>query len=601
MAVINANNTYPVRIPEGINFSQANSSQEKRLREIEELYKNGGDWVSAADTLGTTGNFVATPNESGAPTGAYRSISGASNGSMLWGMGGQMATGGVSEGTQVVSALDNSRWVVGANGELNPYVAAIEAADAGGKSGAVGNAGNAGAAPSASYSASGSSSYSRTSTPVETNPYTAAISAFDYGPAPEWGGSDYQARRDAAMQRAEDMKFSYDPNTDPSWLAYQKQYRREGDRATANALGQAAAMTGGMPSSYAVTAASQAGDYYASQLSDKLPQLYQDAYNRYLQEYQRQLGIADAYAGYDQTEYNRYLTRLGQYNTDRNFAYGAYRDQIGDQRYADETAYNRSRDALSDERYQTEWEAKQAQQALENARYDTEYGDKRHDAAVDEALAIAKYLGYVPEQYAELLGVPAGTQYYTLANSGSSSGGRSSGGSSSGASTLAKKFASMGSAQILAYIKKNFGEGVLADSDWALLTEAGIDPDWLRRNGFRTEAQQAIMNAESTGASYAIPSAYAALLDEIKANEGAGSTGGTDSGFIHNDATHTSMSYGFRRVWPTLRNDFDAGMSERELLQKIMRYRDNGTLTDDDVNVIIDQLGLERKTGGAGR
>ena len=109
---------------------------------------------------------------------------------------------------------------------------------------------------------------------------------------------------------------------------------------------------------------------------------------------------------------------------------------------------------------------------------------------MDEALAIAKYLGYVPEQYAEILGVPAGTQYYALANA-STGGSRSSGGStSSGASTLAKKFASMGSAQILAYIKKNFGEGVLADSDWALLTEAGIDPDWLRKNGFRTEAQQ---------------------------------------------------------------------------------------------------------------
>ena len=473
----------------GLNFSQADSSQERALREIEDLYKSGGDWVSAADALGTNGNFVSVGNEGGAPTGAYRSISGATNGSMLWGLDGKMASGDVPVGTQLI-APDGTKWQVGEGGALNPYQAAIQAADAG-------NAGAAVPAGSSSYSASGSASSSRTSTPAETNPYAAAISAFDYGPAPEWGGSDYQRRRDAAMQRAEDMKFNYDPNTDPSWLAYQKQYRREGDRATANALGQAAAMTGGNPSSYAVTAASQAGDYYAAQLSDKLPQLYQDAYNRYLQEYQRQLGIADAYAGYDQTEYNRYLTRLGQYNTDRNFAYGAYRDQVGDQRYADETAYNRSRDALSDERYETQWaqemreyEDKLAQQALETEFNERKYGDSRHDAAVDEALAIAKYLGYVPEQYAELLGVPAGTQYYTLANA-STGGSRSSGGSSSsGASTLAKKFASMGSAQILAYIKKNFGEGVLADSDWALLTEAGIDPDWLRKNGFRTEAQQ---------------------------------------------------------------------------------------------------------------
>lgn len=582
----------------GLNFTQADSSQERALREIEDLYKSGGDWVSAADALGTNGNFVSVGNEGAAPTGAYRSISGATNGSMLWGLNGQMASGDVPVGTQLI-APDGTKWQVGEGGALNPYQAAIQAADAGA----------AGTVPAggSSYSASGGSSYSSSSSPA-ANPYAAAIDAFDYGPAPEWSGTEYERRRDAALQRAENMQFNYDPNTDPSWLAYQKQYRREGDRATANALGQAAAMTGGMPSSYAVTAASQAGDYYASQLSDKLPQLYQDAYNRYLQEYQRQLGIADAYAGYDQTEYNRYLTRLGQYNTDRNFAYGQYRDQIGDQRYADETAYARSRDALSDERYETQWaqemreyEDKLAQQARENGWTEQEYQDKRHDAAVDEALAIAKYLGYVPEQYAEILGVPAGTQYYTLANK--TTGGSGSGGGGGGGGT--GDWSKLTAAKLRDALADFYGGRILTKQQWyeAIGKDDRITDAWLRKNGFVQE--QDIRNAESTGEAMDIVSAMGDYMDYLRAAEGngatGGKTGGSSTGFIHNDAEHTAMSDGFRRVWPTLRNDFDAGMSEKELLQKIMRYYDNGTLTDDDVNVIIDQLGLEKNTGGFGR
>jgi len=264
------------------------------------------------------------------------------------------------------------------------------------------------------------------------NAYQTYLDQWDYEPAPEWNGTDYEQKRDAALEaagekwqgseyqplrdaalkRAEEMQWNYDPNSDPVWQAYQKQYRREGDRASQEALAQAAMRTGGLANSYAVTAASQAGDYYASQLSDKLPQLYQDAYNRYLQEFQRQMGISDQYQGFDDreysrwadqqgrnfdladrynqygnTEYQRYLDQLGQYNTDRNFDYGRYRDAVGDARYADETAYDRNyqaqRDAISDQRYDQQW----AQQLREYAdaqgwkqaewnQYLREYGDQ---------------------------------------------------------------------------------------------------------------------------------------------------------------------------------------------------------------------------------
>lgn len=258
------------------------------------------------------------------------------------------------------------------------------------------------------------------------DPYQARRDAALEAYGEKWQGSEYQPLRDEYLRKAADMEFSFDPNTDPVWQALQKQYLREGRRATEDTLGRYAAMTGGMPSTAAVSAATQAGDYYAAQLSDRLPQVYQDAYNRYLQEYQKQLGISDAYAGFDDREYSRWLDQQGknldlanayyqygqqdysrfldtldQFNKDRSFNYGAARDnqQLGRQmtedqyrryqdalsqaNYEDETAYNRYRDTVSDQRYDAEWAQKLREYADEQnwkttewQQYLREYGDK---------------------------------------------------------------------------------------------------------------------------------------------------------------------------------------------------------------------------------
>ena len=123
------------------------------------------------------------------------------------------------------------------------------------------------------------------------------------GTAPSYQNR-YQEQMDSLLGEVSNPQpFDYDQATDPVWSAYKKQYRREGQRASANAMAQAAAATGGVPSSYAVTAGQQAGDYYASQLSDALPSLYEQAYNRYLQEYaQKQLQQGYAIPGWKLVE-----------------------------------------------------------------------------------------------------------------------------------------------------------------------------------------------------------------------------------------------------------------------------------------------------------
>lgn len=160
--------------------------------------------------------------------------------------------------------------------------------------------------------------------------------------------------------------FSYDPASDPLWQSYRKQYAREGQRAAEDTLGSYAAMTGGMPSTAAVTASQQAGNYYAAQAADRLPQLREQAYNEYLNELNRKGQVMSAAQGMSNMDYNRFLDRLsqwnteqgqqlqnisalsglldqgyGQYNTDRSFGYGVYADALARESQADSTAYER--------------------------------------------------------------------------------------------------------------------------------------------------------------------------------------------------------------------------------------------------------------------
>lgn len=202
-----------------------------------------------------------------------------------------------------------------------------------------------------------------------------SFGSFSYGRE-----NDYQRALDDVVNRE---AFSWDKDTDPSWQAYKKQYTREGRRATEDTLGQYAAMTGGMPSSAAVTAATQAGDYYAAQMSDKIPELYQQAYNRYLQEYQQKQAALSALASDRQRAYGEY--------TDQ---YDMLRNRLGDLQGQENTEYTRAvEEALrrqEAERYAEEQRIAEEQRAQQAAQQ-----------ALENQMALAK-LGYGVGDYAGL-------------------------------------------------------------------------------------------------------------------------------------------------------------------------------------------------------
>lgn len=181
-----------------------------------------------------------------------------------------------------------------------------------------------------------------------------SFDSFSYGEAPTYENAFAQQQKDLLDRILNREDFSWSKESDPQWSSYKKSYLREGDRATANALAQASAASGGRPSSYAVNAATQAGDYYATKLNDMIPTLYQQAYERYLDEYNMKLKDLNAVNQQEQLDYAKYLDRLGQFNTDRGFAYQNYADdydrlrsQLADVQGQDQIDYARYLDEVS--------------------------------------------------------------------------------------------------------------------------------------------------------------------------------------------------------------------------------------------------------------
>ena len=245
---------------------------------------------------------------------------------------------------------------------------------------------------------------------------------------PDYNNQYAQHQRDLLDAILNRPEFSYNKEDDPQWASYAKSHRREGERATANALAQASRASGGIPSSYAVTAASQAGDYYAAKLNDIIPQLYQQAYQRYLNEFQmkhQNLGMVN---NMEQMDYRKYLddfnmghqnlgalgnlhnqdfmqyqSELGQFNTNREFSYKNYlndyymlNNHLSVLQGQDATDYTRYLDSIA--------------QRQEEQRYWDETNNNRSMDDRNWHFDLLNQFGSVmtPEQ-AALFGVPMGT------------------------------------------------------------------------------------------------------------------------------------------------------------------------------------------------
>ena len=160
--------------------------------------------------------------------------------------------------------------------------------------------------------------------------------------------------------------FTYDPNTDAAFQASAKKYERLGDRARQNTLADFSANTGGIASSYAVSAASQAQNDYNQQLADLIPGLMDVAYNRYKSEYDMNNAALSQLQSLDNAAYGKWSDNRAynrdKYVSDRDYGYRQIRDKKADSQWLSDYRYRQSRDKVTDSQWNQEF-------GLENKKF----------------------------------------------------------------------------------------------------------------------------------------------------------------------------------------------------------------------------------------
>jgi hypothetical protein len=187
-------------------------------------------------------------------------------------------------------------------------------------------------------------------------------------------------------------KFSYDLNGDALYQQFKDKFIQQGKMASADVMGQAAAMTGGYGNSYAATVGNQAYQASLQNLNDIVPELYQMALDRYNQEGQELLNQYGILGDRENTDYGRYRDTVSDYNTERNYLsgrydsernydYGKYSDDrnFNYGKYSDDKsyAYNEHRNAIADEQWQKQFDEAMRQYNENMAFQKQQYDDSK--------------------------------------------------------------------------------------------------------------------------------------------------------------------------------------------------------------------------------
>lgn len=231
--------------------------------------------------------------------------------------------------------------------------------------------------------------------------------------------------------------FSYDPANDAMFQQMLAQSANSGKTAMQDAMGQAAALTGGYGSTYSTAVGNNVYAQYLQDAYAQMPDYYRlalDAYGQEGQQMLNELGIltdADAkeydrllnayganlqnaqnmysqeygawqdalsQANYEnQFAYQQYLDELSQGNYEREFAYRQEQDRLSQKNYEDQFAYGQAQDALSQKNYEEQFDYQKYLDRLSQGNYEREFAYKKSQDAqsqknYEEELAYKKYL-----------------------------------------------------------------------------------------------------------------------------------------------------------------------------------------------------------------
>ncbi len=186
---------------------------------------------------------------------------------------------------------------------------------------------------------------------------------------PEWDGSSWDDTLNKTIDKILNREeFSYDLNGDALYQQYKDQFVNQGKTARDDAIGQAAAMTGGYGNSYAQSVGQQTFQGYMQQLNDQIPELYQLAYDQYRREGEDLYNQYGLLSDRENTEYGRYRDNVADFYSDRDYytdvygieadrEYGRFRDAESDKYDASKDTYGILADAY-DRRNNAYWNTK---------------------------------------------------------------------------------------------------------------------------------------------------------------------------------------------------------------------------------------------------
>lgn len=303
--------------------------------------------------------------------------------------------------------------------------------------------------------------------PKDAQPSSSQASTFSYESAPDYISRNQDLINEVMDQILNRPDFEYNPESDPTYQNYEKQYTKAGERAMQDTLGEVSARTGGLASSYAGTVSQQAYNQYMDALSDKIPELEQLAYERYRNEDDMLRDQLNMLMALDQNDFNQYLASLDQYNADRNFGYGLFSDNRN-------LAYQMGRDQVADSQWQQgfDWQKETDQRDFDYQKQQDEltWAYQKDSDAYNRAMQKWQMTGVLDQESAAILGLPAGTKttdyQYQLAQM-AQMGRSGSGGSSSGS----KKSSGGGDSDIYQTL---YDSGVRSEGDaYAALLAAG--------------------------------------------------------------------------------------------------------------------------------
>ena len=208
---------------------------------------------------------------------------------------------------------------------------------------------------------------------------------------PQTYSSKYGAQLDNLLQQIQNpSQFKYEFNGDNLFKNYADLYTQKGKQASMDAMGQAAALTGGYGNTYAQQVGNQQYQQYLLNLYDRGMDLYDRAYQRNRDQIGDTQNVYNIVNSADQNDYGRYRDTMGDWQNERDY----YTDAYNTERQADIDQYNNMLNYWTgmakneNDAYNTEQSlAENARQADQGLAYDyaaLEEKQREYDANLSE-------------------------------------------------------------------------------------------------------------------------------------------------------------------------------------------------------------------------